>query len=118
MIRIGGIVKTMWTLEQAIEDTERAYKESRNGLQYALKRGETKFAERCKKDAEEFGQLAEWLRELQERRKESKTIKCLDCVHALTCNRRIDFGNGLFFTISSCSMAERRTDDNSRINLS
>ncbi len=61
-------------------------------------------------------QLAEWLRELRERRKESKTIKCLDCIHALTCNRRIDFGNGLFFTISSCSMAERRTDDNSRSN--
>lgn len=106
------------TLEEAIEYAERAYKENRNGLQYALKRRETKFAERCKKDMEGYKQLAAWLKELKERRKESKTIKCLDCVHALTCNRRIDFGNGLFFTISSCSMAERRTNDNSRVDLS
>lgn len=67
-------VKTM-TLEEAIELAERAYKESRNGLQYALKRRETKFAERCKKDAEEYEQLATWLRELAERRKAPEIVR-------------------------------------------
>ena len=69
------------SLEQAIEHAERAYKESRNGLQYALKRGETKFAERCEKDAEEYGQLAELLRELQERRKAPEIVQCGECTH-------------------------------------
>lgn len=112
MIGIGGIVKTMWTLEQAIEDTERAYKESRNGLQYALKRGETKFAERCKKDAEEFGQLAEWLRELQERRKEPEIIRCSECTYfkdlAVTvgyCEKKVMYQFKDYF----CKDAERRT---------
>lgn len=62
------------TIEQAIEHAEMTYKESRNGLQYALKRGETKFAERCKKDAEKYRQLAAWLRELQERREKDNKI--------------------------------------------
>lgn len=59
----------MLTLEEAIEYAERMHKESRNALQYALKRGETKFAEQCGKDTEKYGQLAAYLRELQERRK-------------------------------------------------
>jgi len=83
-------VRTM-TLEQAIEHAERAYKESRNGLQYALKRGETKFAERCEKDAEEYGQLAAWLRELKERRKVDSCKGCVyegcDCLLCVTCRR-------------------------------
>jgi hypothetical protein len=60
--------------------------------------------------AAEHRQLAAWLRELQERRKMPEIIKCKDCVHALICNRKIDFGSGLFFIVSSCSMAERRAE--------
>lgn len=77
------------TIEEAIKYAERAYKESHNGLQYALKRGETKFAERCKKDVEKYGQLAAYLRELQERRKadscegcvfeEGSFLRCMKC---------------------------------------
>ena len=78
------------TLEEAIERTERAYKESRNGLQYALKRGETRFEERCKKEAEENRQLAEWLRELKERREEPEVTYCKDCVNRTRCTQSIN----------------------------
>lgn len=63
------------TLEEAIEQVERTYKENRSGWLYALKRGETIYAERCKKSMDEFGQLAEWLKELQERRKQIKSCE-------------------------------------------
>ena len=53
------------TLEETIEQVERMHKESRSGWLYALKRGETIYAERCKKSMDEFGQLAEWLKELK-----------------------------------------------------
>lgn len=103
------------TIEQAIEQTERAYKESRNGLQYALKRGETKFAERCKKEAEENRQLADWLRELQERRKAPEIIRCGECKHL----RRWINTNHQFCDITACKVskdefcnkAERKTDN-------
>jgi len=113
-----GMVRTMMSLEQAIKHAERAYKESRNGLQYALKRGETKFAERCEKDAEENRQLAAWLRELQERRKAPEIIRCKDCKHYEWMSNRIpeeqtwhchcwdaDTGKDDF-----CSYAERRSE--------
>ena len=58
------------TLEEAIEQVERTYKENRSGWLYALKRCETKYAERCKKSMDESKQLAEWLKEL-------KTVKNL-----------------------------------------
>ena len=104
----------MMSLGQAIEHAERAYKESRNGLQYALKRGETRFAERCKKEAEEHRQLAAWLRELQERRKAPEIITCGECEHfrqepdgEMWCG--VSKGHGIdkdFF----CGDAERRTE--------
>ena len=58
------------TLEKTIEQVERTYKENRSGWLYALKRGETRYAERCKKGMDESKQLAEWLEEL-------KTVKNL-----------------------------------------
>ena len=53
------------TLEEAIEQIERTYKENHSGWLYALKRGETKYAERCKKSIDESRQLVEWLKELK-----------------------------------------------------
>jgi hypothetical protein len=102
----------MMSLEQAIKHAERACKESRNGLQYALKRGETRFAERCKKEAEENQQLAAWLRELQERRKAPEII---------TCGERVNFAERDFCKVaghnvhrkSNCMQvfgAERKTE--------
>ena len=97
------------TIEQAIEHAERAYKESRNGLQYALKRGETRFAERCKKEAEENRQLVAWLRELVERRKAPEIVRCGECVkqYKPTC----PFGVWINTPDDGhCHWAERRTD--------
>lgn len=60
------------TLEEAIEQIERTCKENHNGLVYTLKRGDTKYAERCKKAMDESKQLVKWLKELQERRKKEE----------------------------------------------
>ena len=60
------------TLEESIEQVEKIYKENRSGWLYALKRGETKYAERCKKSMDTLEQIVKWLSELQERRKQSK----------------------------------------------
>lgn len=60
------------TLEEAIEQVERTCKENHNGLVYALKRSDTKYAERCKKAMDESKQLVKWLKELQERRKKEE----------------------------------------------
>jgi len=67
---------------------------------------------------EEHRQLAEWLRELQERRKAPEIIRCKDCKHYEWMSNRIpeeqtwhchcwdaDTGKDDF-----CSYAERRTD--------
>ena len=94
-----GMVRTMMSLEQAIKHAERACKESRNGLQYALKRGETKFAERCEKDAEEYGQLAELLRELQERRKASEIVRCGECRHRDPEDKKCDCGHDIIWQL-------------------
>jgi len=110
-----GMVRTMMSLEQAIKHAERACKESRNGLQYALKRGETRFAERCKKEAEENQQLAAWLRELQERRKAPEIIRCGECKHNGTHHCLLNLWATIFNSKPKddffCGMAERRTDE-------
>ena len=105
----------MMSLEQAIKHAERAYKESRNGLQYALKRGETRFAERCKKEAEENRQLAAWLRELQERRKAPEIVRCGECRHRDPEDKKCDCGHDIIWQLPRgadwyCADAERRTD--------
>ena len=112
----------MLSLEQAIEHAERAYKESRNGLQYALKRGETKFAERCEKDAEKYGQLAAMLRELQERRKAQEIITCGECKYReiLGVDGFCDHITGELIMVKKtdyCSWAERRTDENNNLHV-
>lgn len=102
------------TLEEAIEQIEREYRENRSGWLYALKRGETKYAERCRKCDEEHRQLAEWLRELQERRKQPEIIRCSECVHSSHtvdgkiryCKRHARYKLKDYF----CGEAERRTD--------
>ena len=103
------------TLEEAIEQVERTYKESRGAWLYALKRGETKYAERCKKNMDEFGQLAEWLKELQERRKQPEIIRCKDCKHKGTKNCVANAWATIYgFGVKDnfyCGLAERRTDD-------
>lgn len=101
------------TLEEAIEQVERTYKENHSGWLYALKRGETKYAERCKKSMDEFEQLAEWLRELQERRKQSEIVRCKGCKYNVSSHKCLHPES--FFLVPDddfyCGYAERRTDE-------
>lgn len=65
---------------------------------------------------QEHTQTAEWLRELQERRKQTEIIRCKDCKHLCNISER----NGVCFNFNGfsadmkfddyCSRAERRTD--------
>ena len=99
-------------LEETIEQVERMHKESRSGWLYALKRGETIYAERCKKSMDEFGQLAEWLKELAERRKLPEIIYCGECELKIECCRNIRSGGRKDDDFCSCGRrAERRTDE-------
>ena len=60
-------------------------------------------------------QLAAWLRELQERRKEPEIVRCGECKHSITyngvkyvcCEIHNTYPNENYF----CGDAERRTDD-------
>ena len=118
------------TLEEAIEHAEEVAEENEkefglcpypsqecNGTQdcRCLENGEGKG---CLKCAEEHRQLAEWLSELQERRKQPEIIHCGECTHY-----KIDHpkANGYhccyrchnIFPMKEtdfCSHAERRTD--------
>lgn len=104
------------TLEEVIEQVERTYKENRSGWLYALKRGETKYAERCKESMDEFGQLAEWLKELAERRKQPEIIKCEKCKYFeiinyedFVCNNPESKVYATDFEFG-CILGKRRTD--------
>jgi hypothetical protein len=65
--------------------------------------------------AAEHRQLAEWLRELQERRKEPEIIRCGECRHNGTHNCLLNLWATIFNSKPKddfyCGMAERRTDD-------
>ena len=91
----------MMTLEEAIE-------------QYANTAVFCKMHE-SEKYAAEFKQLAAWLRELAERRKEPEIVRCGECKHSITyngvkyvcCEMHNTYPNENYF----CGDAERRTDD-------
>ena len=65
--------------------------------------------------AEEHRQLAEWLKELRERRKLPEIIKCKDCKHKGTRNCVAHALTVAFHTEVKddfyCGLAERRTDE-------
>ena len=58
------------TLEEGILHAEKVYEEKLDERSYALEFHDNEEAEECQKCAEEQRQLADWLRELQETRKE------------------------------------------------
>ena len=90
----------MMTLEEAIE-------------QYANTAVFCKMHE-SEKYAAEFKQLAAWLRELQERRKEPEIIRCAECKHRFTHNCVANVWVSVFgYTVNDdfyCGLAERRPD--------
>ena len=63
---------------------------------------------------EEHRQLAAWLRELQERRKEPEIIRCAECKHRFTHNCVANVWVSVFgYTVNDdfyCGLAERRPD--------
>ena len=63
---------------------------------------------------DEHRQLAAWLRELQERRKEPEIIRCAECKHRFTHNCVANVWVSVFgYTVNDdfyCGLAERRTD--------
>ena len=64
--------------------------------------------------AAEHRQLAEWLRELQARRKEPEIIRCAECKHRFTHNCVANVWVSVFgYTVNDdfyCGLAERRPD--------
>ena len=63
------------TLEEAILYYEEQAKKCNNRVNEIILG-----AERCKQEKEENTQLAEWLRELKERREQPEIIRCKDCI--------------------------------------
>lgn len=65
----------------------------------------------CLKCANEHRQIAEWLRELQERRKQPEIIYCGECELKIECCRNIRSGGRKDDDFCSCGRrSERRTD--------
>ena len=96
----------MKTLEEAIRYYEEQAKKCNNRVNEIILG-----AERCKQEKEENTQLADWLRELQERRKQPEIIRCKECINYGNiihfCSEHCDHFNENYF----CGDAERRTDD-------
>jgi len=64
---------------------------------------------------EEHRQLAEWLRELVERRKEPEIVRCGECRHRDPEDKKCDCGHDIIWQLPRgddwyCADAERRTD--------
>ena len=99
------------TIEQAIDDLMDA---SRSIAEVAESESDEANRINAQNVADDCKQIAELLRELQERRKEPEIIYCHECRHKSFCPSKIDCGDGLYYTIDFCSngkRAERRTDD-------
>ena len=100
------------TLEQAIEHAEKVYEEKLDERSYALDLHDNEEAEECQKCADEHRQLAEWLKELAERRKLPEIIRCGECELKIECCRNIRSGGRKDDDFCSRGRrAERRTDE-------
>ena len=102
------------TIEQAIEHAEEVAQEKRYEYQECLAVHDMEEAMDCRKCGEEHEQLAAWLRELQERRKEPEIIRCAECKHRFTHNCVANVWVSVFgYTVNDdfyCGLAERRPD--------
>lgn len=108
------------TLEEAIKHAEAVAIENEKEAKRKREHGGTFYddeAQACSICAEQHRQLAEWLKELQERRKQPEIVKCkvckyfkiidyneLECVHPELRVYTTDFEFG-------CILGERRTDE-------
>ena len=74
----------MLTLEQAIASYEKSAERYHKSFLHCKAHGGEFYQEEAKSNKicyEHDRQLAEWLRELQERRKQPEIIRCKDCAH-------------------------------------
>ena len=94
------------TLEEAILHAEEAASDYEGMIEdYWLD------SEKLAKCANEQRQLAEWLKELQERRKQPEIIYCGECELKIECCRNIRSGGRKDDDFCSCGRrSERRTD--------
>ena len=107
------------TLEEAIARCEKIVKEAKKSYEVPVGDFMAEVGmQLTKKGVEEYQQYVEWLRELQERRKQPEIIRCYECVHAsdivpiLNPNLRHCDKCGFFKSKDYfCGDAERRTDD-------
>ena len=102
------------TLEEAIKHAEEVAQEKGYEYQECLAVHDMEEAMDCRKCGEEHEQLAAWLRELQERRKEPEIIRCAECKHRFTHNCVANVWVSVFgYTVNDdfyCGLAERRPD--------
>ena len=103
------------TLEEGILHAEKVYEEKLDERSYALEFHDNEEAEACQKCAEEHRQLAEWLKELQERRKLPEIVYCKDCKHKGTKNCVANALTIVFHTEVKddfyCGLAEGKIDE-------
>ena len=91
----------MWTIEQAIKHYEVLA---------------SRLEDICMKPASEYPkQTAEWLRELQERRKAPEIVRCGECRHRDPEDKKCDCGHDIIWQLPRgedwyCADAERRTE--------
>jgi len=100
----------MLTLEQAINDLMDA---SMTIAEVAESESDEANRVSAQNVADDCKQIAELLRELQERRKAPEIVRCGECKQKSFCPSKIDCGNGLDYIIDFCSngkKAERRTE--------
>ena len=106
------------TLEEGILHAEKVYEEKLDERSYALEFHDNEEAEACQKCADEHRQLAEWLKELAERRKQPEIIYCKHCENWDTTWQN-DYApnyhycpmmDGTYSGDFYCAKAERRTD--------
>lgn len=103
------------TLEEAIKHAEAAAIENEKEAKRKREHGGTFYddeAQACSICAEQHRQLADWLRELQEKRKLPEIVRCGECELKIECCRNIRSGGRKDDDFCSCGRgAERRTDD-------
>ena len=103
------------TLEEAIKHAEEVAQEKGYEYQECLAVHDMEEAMNCGKCGEEHRQLAEWLRELKERRKEPEIVRCGECKHRDPEDKKCDCGHDIIWQLPRgddwyCGDAERRTE--------
>ena len=107
------------TLEQAIDDLMDA---SRSIAEVAESESDEANRINAQNVADDCKQIAELLRELQERRKAPEIITCGECRHRDPEDKKCDCGHDIIWQLPRnddwfCADAERRTDENNNLHV-